>query len=46
LRATDADSLPGKLKGRYAGLADRLTVYTPFTPGEKDGFWMQVVAAF
>lgn len=43
---TDADSLPGKLKGRYQGLADRLTLYTPFTPGEKDGFWKDLTKSF
>jgi len=43
---TDAESLPTKLKERYEGIADRLTLYTPFTPGEKDDFWMKLVAAF
>ena len=43
---TDAESLPGKLKQRYEDLADRLTLYTPFTPGEKDAFWKKVVEAF
>jgi probable F420-dependent oxidoreductase len=27
---------------RYGGLADRLTVYKPFQPGEKDFFWRQL----
>jgi probable F420-dependent oxidoreductase len=43
---TDEESLPAKLKERYAGIADRLTLYTPFTPGEKDDFWVKLVAAF
>jgi len=43
---TDEASLPVKLKERYEGIADRLTLYTPFTPGEKDDFWKQLVAAF
>ncbi|MGB7876700.1 MAG: LLM class flavin-dependent oxidoreductase, partial [Anaerolineales bacterium] len=43
---TEAESLPEKLKARYEGLADRLTLYTPFIPGEKDEFWKQVAAAF
>jgi probable F420-dependent oxidoreductase len=42
---TEAESLPEKLKERYAGLADRLTLYTPFTPGEKDEFWKRLVEA-
>jgi len=28
------------------GLANRLTLYTPFMPGEKDAFWKKVVEAF
>lgn len=40
---TDAESLPQKLKERYQGLADRLTLYTPFVPGEKDDFWKMMV---
>jgi len=43
---TDAESLPAKLQERYEGLADRLTLYTPFTPGEKDEFWKRLVGAF
>jgi len=43
---TDAEALPAKLKERYAGLADRLTLYTPFTPGEKDDFWKKLLDAF
>jgi probable F420-dependent oxidoreductase len=39
--ATVADpaDLPGLLKERYAGLADRLALYLPFLPGERDRFW-------
>lgn len=33
------DDLPGKLLDRYHGLADRLTLYAPFVPGERDAFW-------
>jgi probable F420-dependent oxidoreductase len=43
---TDAKSLPEKLKARYEGIANRLTLYTPFTPGEKDEFWKKMVAEF
>ena len=43
---TDAESLPEKLKERYNGIADRLTLYTPFVPGEKDEFWKKLVEAF
>jgi hypothetical protein len=27
-------------------IADRLTLYTPFTPGEKDEFWKKLVGNF
>jgi len=40
---TDAESLPEKLKERYNGIADRLTLYTPFVPGEKDKLWRSLV---
>ena len=36
--------LAAALKERYRGLADRLTLYTPFTPGERDGFWENLLA--
>jgi probable F420-dependent oxidoreductase len=31
--------LANALMARYAGIADRLTLYSPFIPGEKDEFW-------
>lgn len=31
--------LAGALRQRYHGLADRLTLYLPFRPGERDSFW-------
>jgi probable F420-dependent oxidoreductase len=34
-----AAELAGELRRRYQGLADRLTLYLPFRPGEQDGFW-------
>ena len=46
---TYADShagLPAALKERYEGLAERITIYTPFVPGEKDEFWREMVKAF
>lgn len=36
---TDEYELAAALTRKYAGLADRITLYTPFVPGEKDGFW-------
>jgi probable F420-dependent oxidoreductase len=42
----DSQSLAGKLKERYTGLADRLTLYSPFSPGERDSFWETLVEAF
>lgn len=45
LIADEAD-LAEALKERYKGIADRLTLYLPFTPGEKDGFWKVMAKAF
>jgi probable F420-dependent oxidoreductase len=38
----DAD-LPDALKERYQDCADRLGLYIPFTPGERDGFWKTLI---
>jgi probable F420-dependent oxidoreductase len=40
----DSEDIPSKLKARYQGIADRLTLYTPFRPGERDTFWRKLVA--
>ena len=39
----DAGDLPYKLFERYAGLVDRLNLYIPFVPGERDIFWSGLV---
>ena len=39
----DAGDLPYNLFERYAGLVDRLNLYIPFVPGEKDIFWSGLV---
>ena len=39
------DDLPSALLDRYMGLADRITLYIPFVPGEKDEFWRQTRSA-
>lgn len=46
---TEADSpqsLAAALKERYAPLADRLTLYLPFKPGEKDEWWEELLRSF
>lgn len=46
---TDSDSpqsLAAALRERYAPLADRLTLYLPFRPGEKDDWWRELIEAF
>ena len=43
---TTNENLAADLKSRYAGLADRLTLYTPFLPGEKDSWWKNLAGAF
>jgi probable F420-dependent oxidoreductase len=40
------EELAGALQARYAGLADRLALYIPFAPGERDAFWQLLVNKF
>ncbi len=42
--AADEQQLPAALKQRYQGLADRLTLYTPFVPGQRDEFWRRLAS--
>jgi probable F420-dependent oxidoreductase len=37
--------LPAALHARYGGVADRLGIYTPYVPGERDDFWKRLVGA-
>ena len=39
-------SLARELARRYAGLADRIALYLPFIPGERDDFWKRMVEHF
>ncbi len=34
------------LKKRYRGIAERINLYLPFVPGERDEFWRQLSEAF
>jgi probable F420-dependent oxidoreductase len=46
---TEANSpaeLAAALKERYSSLADRLALYIPFVPGQKDAWWRELVGAF
>jgi probable F420-dependent oxidoreductase len=43
---TDEHGLADALKKRYNGIADRLTIYTPFVPGEKDDWWRSLAGSF
>jgi probable F420-dependent oxidoreductase len=40
------DELADALQERYAGIANRITVYMPFEPGEHDTFWKQLCKGF
>jgi probable F420-dependent oxidoreductase len=42
----EEDKLADELKKRYTGIADRLAVYTPFLPGEKDEWWQRLANEF
>jgi probable F420-dependent oxidoreductase len=43
---TTTENLALDLKTLYEGLADRLTLYSPFVPGEKDDWWKELAAKF
>lgn len=40
---TPPTNLPGALHARYQGLVDRIGLYIPFKPGERDEFWKTLV---
>ncbi len=37
------EAIPGALQAHYEGLVDRLGVYSPFLPGERDGLWRSLL---
>lgn len=39
----DPQDVPYALRERYQGLADRLGLYIPFRPGERDDFWRHLI---
>jgi len=43
---TTQEKLAEDLKKRFTGIADRLTLYSPFVPGEKDEWWKNLAEAF
>jgi hypothetical protein len=43
---TEEENLAGQLEERYKGIADRLSVYMPFAPGEKDEWWKKLTEGF
>jgi probable F420-dependent oxidoreductase len=43
---TEKSKLTEELKKRYEGTAERLTLYIPFVPGEKDEWWREVTKEF
>jgi probable F420-dependent oxidoreductase len=40
----DEGGLPDAMLDRYRGLADRLSLYTPFIPGQRDNLWRGLIA--
>jgi alkanesulfonate monooxygenase SsuD/methylene tetrahydromethanopterin reductase-like flavin-dependent oxidoreductase (luciferase family) len=42
---TDESDLSAALHKRYNGIADRITLYMPFKPGERDGFWKEFITS-
>jgi hypothetical protein len=49
LRAFTVEAAPDEvgpaLRERYEGLIDRVALYFPFVPGERDGFWRATLDA-
>jgi len=43
---TTQENLAKDLKARFEGIADRITLYTPFIPKEKDDWWKALVKEF
>lgn len=43
---TEEENLADELKKRYDGIADRLALYIPFRPGEKDEWWERLAGDF
>jgi len=43
---TEESNLADELKKRYDGIADRLSIYTPFVAGEKDEWWLSLAQKF
>ena len=43
---TEDSKLADELKKRYDGIADRLTLYTPFAPGERDRWWRKLAKGY
>jgi hypothetical protein len=44
--ADTPEELAATLKARYQSLANRITPYTPFTPGKRDDFWRALTTAW
>jgi len=43
---TTQEKLAEDLKKRFEGIADRITLYTPFVPKERDDWWRDLAKAF
>jgi probable F420-dependent oxidoreductase, MSMEG_2256 family len=43
---TEEHKLAHELRERYDSIADRLTLYTPFVPGERDEWWRRLCKSF
>ncbi len=46
IEAENSHDLGVELKRRYQSLADRLSLYIPFVPGERDSFWSDLLQNF
>jgi len=39
----ESEDVPDEIKNRYHGLADRITLYAPYNPGENDQLWQSLI---
>jgi hypothetical protein len=43
---TEEEKLADELKKRYDGIAERLALYIPFVPAERDEWWKKLIDNF
>jgi alkanesulfonate monooxygenase SsuD/methylene tetrahydromethanopterin reductase-like flavin-dependent oxidoreductase (luciferase family) len=44
--SSSPSELAAAIQERYAGLGERVSLYIPFIPGQKDAWWKELIKAF